>query len=282
MKITDIIPITEAPLKDYVPLGKFDKPGPFKDPDYKLVTNPVHIKKVEKFFRNTPYDFRIFVSNLPGLRKHRESGAYSPENIKSMFGKNADVILQNSEGAINVIFLGNYGDERVPMTPWIMAHRIGHTIVREDYRMGKASWNEAEKFFFKTINSILFKFYGKQSPSYSSLPRKWDLTQEYNALFNAIGTQRSSRTNQIKRPYEFLYELFAQYINSGKITLNSLPQSLQYGRKAWGRPTKYMGIRDPELRGEETLINVTQSLSERLETYFAEVLEESVGKIFIM
>lgn len=33
---------------------------------------------------------------------------------------------------------------------------------------------------------------------------------------------RSARTNKIKRPYEFLYEMFAQYINSGNIKLNAV------------------------------------------------------------
>jgi len=41
-------------------------------------------------------------------------------------------------------------------------------------------------------------------------------------LFNRIGTMRSARENKIKRYFEFYYELFAQYLNSGKITFNTV------------------------------------------------------------
>jgi hypothetical protein len=40
---------------------------------------------------------------------------------------------------------------------------------------------------------MLERCYGKVGVRGGSL--KWELTPEYNALFNAIGTQRSSRSN---------------------------------------------------------------------------------------
>ena len=108
-----------------------------------------------------------------------------------------------------------------------------------------------------------------------------NLTPEYNALFNAIGTQRSSRSGQILRPYEFLYEIFAQYLGTGKITFNPLPANLTYGRKAFGNPTKFMNIR-PEYRDELSRKEAADRLAYDMEIMFDSVLSGSVGKILVM
>jgi hypothetical protein len=168
------------------------------------------------------------------------------------------------------------------MTPWIMAHRIGHAIQagerKGEYRNG--TWRAAEQHFFQGINSLLADFYGKkainQFPS-SEFNNKQQA--EYNALFNAIGTQRSSRTNQITRPYEFMYELFAQYIGTGNITLKPLPKQQGYGRQAWGKSTKELRMRgDMHDESEYT----TEVLARDMELMFDDVLSSMVGKIYVM
>ena len=108
-----------------------------------------------------------------------------------------------------------------------------------------------------------------------------NLIPEYNALFNSIGTQRSSRSNEIKRPYEFLYELFAQYLGTGTITLNPLPTNLGYGRQVWGNPSKYLNLK-PEFRDEEVRQYESQGMGDDLTEYFAEVLRSCVGNIYVM
>jgi hypothetical protein len=90
----------------------------------------------------------------------------------------------------------------------MMAHRFGHAI--QAGQRGKqvwSAWGEAEKHFFSQVNSMLEEYYGKASSSrFGVTPNsmRGDLTPEYNALFNAIGTQRSMRNNEKKRPYEIL------------------------------------------------------------------------------
>ena len=106
----------------------------------------------------------------------------------------------------------------------------------------------------------------------------FNLTPEYNALFNAIGTQRSSRTGQITRPYEFLYELFAQYLGTGQIKLNALPRQQGYGRKAWGHTTKSLNLRG----NDEEATYSTDILARDLELMFDDVLSSLVGKILVM
>jgi hypothetical protein len=280
--ITESYPVDEMALKQFTPMGDFNKPGPFKGVDKRLVPHPTNQLKTAKFFEKTPYDFRLFFSNIPGTGKYSETGPVTPQQLEQMFGEQAQPIIEGSEDAITVVFVGNSGDSKVMMTPWIMAHRFGHAIqsgVRRN--RGWSTWNEAEKHFFNSVNTTLEEYYGKQAQRGfgTSAPMKTDLTPEYNALFNAIGTQRSSRSGEIKRPYEFLYEIFAQYLGTGQVTFNPLPGNLGYGRKNWGNPSKYMNLK-PEMRNDAA--DAAQTLANDMQYMFDDVLSSSVGQIFVM
>ena len=269
----------EAPLADYQPLGDFNKPGPFRGADKRLVPHPTNQLKTAQFFEQTPYDFRLFFSNISGTGKYSEYGAMDPETVKIIFGDSdaGEQIVQGHENAITVVFVGNKGDSKVMLTPWMMAHRIGHAIQATGrMRQSEGPWKAAEDHFFRAINSLLDEFYGRRGNPGGQL--KNELRGEYNALFNAIGTQRSSRTGQITRPYEFLYELFAQYLGTGQVTLNPLPKQQDYGRKAWGSSTKSLRLRGDE---EETKYT-TEVLARDMELMFDDVLSSMVGKILVM
>jgi hypothetical protein len=277
--------ITEAPLADYQPLGNFNKPGPFRGADKKLIPHPVNQLKTQKFLSNSPYDFRLFFSNISGTGRYSEYGPMNPETVKIIFGDDGDKIVAGHENAITIVYVGNKGDGKVMLTPWLMAHRFGHAVQAGVRSKGLGSrdpnhpWAQGEAYFFNTVNQLLDRAYGKIGKAGGNL--KFELTPEYNALFNAIGTQRSSRSNSIRRPYEFLYELFAQYIKDGKITLNPLPTNLGYGTQAWGNPSKYMNLKT-EYRDESTRHYEAQGLADDLSSYFAEVLRSAVGQIYVM
>ena len=281
--------VDEMALSTYKTMGDFDKPGPFTGADKKLVPHAKNIEKATKFFEQTPYDFRLFFSNIPGTGKYGEYGPMTPDQIRKIFGADAEEIIQGSEDAITVVYVGNRGEAKVMLTPWVMAHRLGHAINAgaRGTRTGHV-WTAAEKHFFTTVNSTLAEHYGKvdRGPSsYLGRPKaeqaNINLTPEYNALFNAIGTQRSSTTGKILRPYEFLYEIFAQYLGTGKITFNPLPANLTYGRKAFGNPTKFMNIK-PEYRDEFSRKEAADRLAYDMELMFDSVLSGSVGKILVM
>lgn len=273
--------ITEAPLADYQPLGDFNKPGPFRGVDKKLVPHPTNQLKTAKFFEKTPYDFRLFFSNIPGTGKYSEYGPMKPETVQEIFKQYASSIIENSEDAITIVFVGNKGDSKVMLTPWMMAHRIGHAVQAGERLTGrKGTWSTVENHFFKSINNILDDYYGKKGQvNRYDTQIDWSRNKLYTALFNAIGTQRSSRTGQIIRPYEFLYELFAQYLGTGQITLNPLPKEKVYGRKAWGRSTQSLRMTPG---GEEDTKYTTEVLANDMEILFNDVLGELVGKILVM
>jgi hypothetical protein len=272
--------LSEAPLADYQTIGDFTSPGPFRSQvDKRLVTHPVNIDKTYKFFENTVEDFRIFMCNVPGMGKNSEMGEASPAQIRQLLGDKADPIIDNYQDAITIVYVGNRGTGRVMMTPWIMAHRFGHAI-QASARMRDAHgmWSQAEKHFFATVNQYLEEYYSKVSNAKFGLSMRTDLTPEYNALFNAIGTQKSSRTGQINRPYEFLYEIFAQYLQKGQITLNPFPENLSYGRQAWGNPTKYMRAKV----ASDELADAANMLANDMRYMFDDVLSACIGKIYVM
>ena len=282
MRATEFI--TEAPLTDYVPVD-FDQKGQFKPVDKRLITHLTTISKAEKVFARIPHDVRLFFVNKPGIRNQRETGAQPPDKIREIMGKAADRVLAGSEDAITILYIGNYGVDRVMMTPWIMAHRFGHAITATNrFAYGTTNvpnnaWSQAEQHFFRTINEILSEAYGIRratDPGFRQSAVNWDVSREYNSLFNAIGTQRSSRENRINRPYEFLYELFAQYLVTGSVKLNPLPQRIGYGRKAWGRTVNYL------ILNREYPANNTQRLANDMAILFDSVIGSQVGKIFVM
>lgn len=273
--------VDEMALKQFTPMGDFSKPGPFRGVDRRLVPHPTNQLKTAKFFEQTPYDFRLFFSNIPGTGKYSEYGPMGPNEIRNSFSKEvADQLIDGSEDSITVLFVGNKGDSKVMMTPWIMAHRIGHAIQAGERKGGgRGAWREAENHFFRGINELLKDFYGKSTTNRYDTQVNWNLNKEYAALFNAIGTQRSSRTGQIKRPYEFLYELFAQYLGTGEIKLNPLPKQKDYGRKAWGRSTQSLRLKPGQ---EEETQYTTEVLARDMELMFDDVLSSLVGKILVM
>lgn len=269
--------IAEMPMTVYKPLGDFNKSGPFTGVDKKLVVHPKSELKAAKFFQKTPYDFRLFFSNISGTGKVREYGPMSPKVVKEVFGKSAEEILKGSENAITVVFVGNAGEAKVMLTPWMMAHRFGHAISAEGrYSINdqNTQWNELAKHFFSQVNDILTDYYdwptGKARGK-SSFFVDTDRYKEYSALFNAIGTQRSSRTGKINRPYEFIYEMLAQYLATGHVTLNPLPLRLALMRH------NSLSLTDPS-----SATQVTSTLSRDMEILFSGVLSECEGKIFVI
>jgi hypothetical protein len=298
MKVRDIIvesTLDEMGLRSYELIGKFDPEtkGPFNSADRKLVSHPVAISKAYKFFDRSPFNFRVFMSNLPKMSKHRESGMQDEATIRQWFGKEADRILLGHESSITVIYMGNYGVDRVPLTPWVMAHRIGHAIAASRRNavggLGGGMYykhdpmNAAFDATFYFANRVLEFAYGK-SPNMFGQIRKYSSIYKYPfpmyaALFNMLGTQRSSRENLIKRPHEFAYELFAQYIKDGHITLNIPQQYKGYGRKAWGRSTQML---HRELNDEPVLQQMVKRFAVDMKHIFERILRDAVGKIYVM
>jgi len=219
--------LLEAPINDYALIGNWgdnEKSNSFSYPkDRHLIQSPNLIKKVRKKFDNTDFVFNLYFVNLPGARKHSETGMWEPQRFERDM-PDAWKLIQQYDATrqvdsdptedINIVYVGNAGANKVPMTAWIMAHRIGHVM------KNTRNWNDFEEDFISSIIPLLKEVYNlkiKRADFYSN--------KILAKFFEAIGTMSSARHNNLGgRPYEFLYEMLAQYLTTGKLSFNDLPK----------------------------------------------------------
>lgn len=280
--------LQEAPIRDLEPVGRgLDKPGSFDKRDRKLLSNPKAIQKIRKQWEKTPFTFDIYLTNIASLNKSdfREIGMISPgdrywDDVEKAFAK-YDKPVPNSPDAITIIFNGNYGAEKVPLTGWTMAHRLGHAV--RNSNAWKAFIKECSFFLRETMDELydIKNTIGDEgfAPFHINRGNRRE-TEKLLAMFaNQIGTMKSARENQIKRYYEFFYEMFAQYLITGEVKFNKFPERMVTGYKAFGRKSLSKKA-DPDMLEmyNDTLDSFEYSIAERAKN----VLYEAVGKTFLM
>jgi hypothetical protein len=281
--------IAEAPMDTFQTIGDFDKGASFRDKrDRDIIKHPVTLTKVRDFFKNTSTDFDFYFVNLPSRRKFAEKGVVSQDFLFKPMPDGLGITREQlRNGSINdnnitVFFVGNSAGEKIPMTAWTMAHRFGHAIRGEYGFIQLTNWLETsfEEVLRhynldkgKTSGGNDYRNYDRDGQP-TRLP---DITRLVkSSLFNQIGTMRSAREGKISRYFEFYYELFAQYLKDGKITLNRLKPHIRKKYGAYGRE---------EMAYTKNIEEVNELIHqiERDFGYYAEdALGEIVGKTFIM
>lgn len=288
----------EAPIDDYALIGNWgdrEKSNSYHDrKDRKLVQSPKMIERTRKAFGQTEHVLNLYFANLPGLRKFMEHGVMTPDELAKNMPKAWELIKQRQQaegtddsGSINVIFTTNAGVNKVPMTPWIMAHRIGHAInaggTGANVPNSAYYWKEAEKTTKENVTQVLEEVYNWrprtiQTGGYPGL-RTLDFWNDpvIAKFFEAIGTMRSARRDGFGgRPYEFLYELFAQYVTTGDIKFNKIPR--QFGLR--GKVSYQM--QDPKEDVEYGEMMLNRGLAWMLPDYFDTALGHLEGHYLVM
>ena len=249
MKLIDLFQHTrvdEAPLGDYQTIGDWgekEKSRSFAHKsDRSMIQNPTAIRKAHQKFGQTEHVLNFYFVNIPGMRKYSETGVVEPEFIAQAMPKAwTEIEARGQDGVdhengINVIFVGNAGFQRMPMTPWIMAHRIGHAINASEKTGNSGSWKDYEDDAAMFFADILQGVYDWNIPARSV----WYGNRQENKLlakfFQGIGGMRSARKGELGgRPYEFLYEMFAQHITQGALRFRPCPQSFGMRSGHWFR-----------------------------------------------
>lgn len=226
-------------------------------------------KRPRIFFKNPSVDFDLYFVNKQGVAKYTEKGKVPWEFIRDTLGISGD---QLNDGGINhdnitVFFVGNRAAEKEIMTPWTMAHRIGHVMART------YGWEQYSDWLDKEFAKI-FECYGLKTPVKYKEDNKTVMAQR--KIFNAIGTMRSDRQNLIKRPYEFTIELFTQYLNSGKVKFNPLPEEIVIGNAGWGRPLT------AKTKDVQEVNDILESIENTIGYYVDDALSSNIGDIFVM
>lgn len=235
--------LIEAPLHDYKTIGDFSKNSSFRDPrDRMIIQHPKSIERTRKKFGNTEFDFDFYFVNSPKANRHTEVGIVSPEWVKSNLGDDVYNAIEpnlNSDH-IQVIFTNNKGAERVPLTAWMMGHRIAHAAARKMGARNNDMYLRVAKYFEKAFSEIL-SYYTKRNTSLDN-NYYWSAAQRENSrknqlamlyFFYEVATFKSARDKNIRDYFEIFHELIAQYLTTGKIKFKKAPKC--FGGGAFGK-----------------------------------------------
>lgn len=247
------------PLGTFKRVGDFSKKGSFEDEaDRRILSNPAIVERIREKFAGIPQTIDMYFVNVPGetgVRVTRELGRISVESAIEFLPRGTSL---NPE-AITVIYTNNAADDKVPMTPWIIAHRLGHAF-RSGQREKNPAFIAATASFEAYITRIGICAYDIQ---------RYD-EEDITMLCMSLLTFRSARQGMLRNYREAIYEVLAQYMTTGKIELNPLPTHI--GDKE---------VADDKEKLEETDI-LMHSLKVKVEEGFKQALEFAVGKIWLI
>lgn len=278
MKLINIL--NEAPIEDFQTIGDFNKSHSMRNLiDRRLVTNPHSVEKIKNMWSKCEIPFNMYYVNLPGAANFVEHGIVELGWLQKNLPKvHAVLATKNIDDAVHVIFTNNLGSERVPLTGWIQAHRFAHALVAGYHPYGevpytKYSVDEFRKNVRKKVCEILSEGY--------RLPFKNLDEYDFNtqnklvlAFLHGIGTFKSARDKKIRASFEFYNELIAQYIITGGIRFNPLPEIFKY------RNTTHKLTDNQENREHAQWL--LDGMAEMAEHDIEVTLHAAVGKIFVM
>lgn len=268
--------LTEAPISDFSLMGDWDQRQSFHSAqDRKLLQNPKAVEKIKAMWNKTDYDFNLMFLNAKEAKDHQEIGFVDREWLEKNLSQYLEEIKVDPN-AINVLHTNNATDARVPMTGWVIAHRLFHAASRDTVTGKKKDFhfNEVSTEFRRTIARILHDGYGLPEVGVNTYTESVRLS-----LFKSIGTMRSSRDGTLLRSSEFLLEVMAQYILTGRIKFNPLPAEIPYGKAVFGRRQKL--ILNKGVDGE-IANNALEDLAEVMEHNVSNILGSMIGSLLVM
>lgn len=278
----------ESPIADFNHIGDFDKTSSFKHAqDRKLVTNPKALEKIRGMWKYPEESmFNIVFINHPDIAGKQPSATHGgplqevgivnhewlEDNMPRIWPE-LEPMLHSDQ--INVIYTNNSGSERIPLTGWIMAHRLAHGFQASNRGWGKSP---AECYYFKEAVDEMEKAFKKAMESYgipsgygSMLPMNGPLL----GFIRNFCTFRSARESNVRNPFEVIYECFAQYMMTGKVRFNDIPKGFKYGNS-------YYRFRGDDEDYDHMNMMLKQDLSYQLGEYFETTLGYLEGKIIVM
>lgn len=272
----------EMALTDFKKIGKWEGKNRhgYDKASVGILNSDAGVRKIQDTFNKVNLaDFNLYFVKQPNASAYNQIGRTTPEFIKKAFNLEVGKDIKEPEGGeISIIFTNNIASERTPLTPWTIAHRIGHAFLSEKQIRRASNIDDYIKDINNTIKYILNDCYEYNNTSNLSLynSRHYILRD----FLENIGTFRSARLKKLPRTFEFFYECFAQWLlTNGKLRFNDFPKVLKdSNRKAWGKDTG----RVYKLVDEDLADNYKTELIYAFENTFDYILKTNLEKILIM
>jgi hypothetical protein len=165
--------------------------------------------------------------------------------------------------AINFIIIGNWGNGKIPLSGWIVAHKLSHALL-------DASGDT------DTILQLI-----RRDIHHSSMNIPKDVLQHYSldslilTNIKSLVASKSGRDGKVTNSIEAMHELFAYYILNNKLKLNpvGIESTTAYILKAINQETQVIE--------KETVQQIIEFFRQRLEFYFQHILENAIGSTLI-
>jgi hypothetical protein len=247
-----------------------------------MVSTPKSISNTKQKLGKTEHNLNLYFVNSSKANKFTEVGLVHLDWIQKNLDQDVFEYMakKDLDDAINIIFTNNKGSEKIPMTAWMMAHRLAHALGRNNSRQAQFySYKQAGEGLIYGLNNLLQDyglsnemFSGSNSQiAHSYLDNKRDKQLALKNLAYNICTFKSARDKNIRDWFEVLNELFSQYIIEGSVRFNKAPQIISLGKIG------KLFCKDIEEANRSLII-----LQNDMNYYFEQLCYEAYGKILVM
>lgn len=221
--------LQEMPIQNFQTIGNpLDKGGSFDKKDRAILSSQKGVEKIKRIFSNSEFDWNLYFINSGKFRGKGEIGVHSFEDFKNFMEKenfDASKLIQTNSEAINVVFLSNSGADKVQLSAWILAHRIGHSI-----RLQNPKWDALIKDMQREFSYMIRAVYTDQQGKLDNYSWNWSDYSPYTKspqlrLLCDLGKFKSARDKTLNRAYEANFEFFAQFVINNSVKMNPMPKS---------------------------------------------------------
>lgn len=243
-----------------------------------ILKNKNSLERIKTKWSKLEHPIDLYIAKGPEIHKFYELGRVDFYFVRDKM----KLDITPNDDNITLILTNNKGDEKVPLTPWIIAHRFGHAFSRDTVTRNGSDyfWKQIQVTVNKLFDEILHIAYGRKlsiNDPYSKTNQK--IKRE---LSHALGTFKSARDKNLRNDSEFIHELIAQYIINGKVTLNTkLPNVLPI-KSAWGRVDGYPLNRNLSQDDKEELEWTFKQKEEEINYDIDNLFTSNIGHIFVM
>jgi hypothetical protein len=223
-----------------------NKEGSFRKDDLTLATSGKARAKTEKIWHTSKVDLDLYMINDPDMDAvDRELFAVDDAIHKTEELSKAQLAklkIKPNPKAITLILTLNEGSGRLPLTGWMIAHRLYHAISIPAM---------TKKYQYPKLNKVVV---GTQNYEFIDVVKKmcqnvYDTTKTLQDMdagviddIAHIGTTKAAREGKLSALTEIIPEAFAQYLLTGKVKLNPMPEVSSRGQKA--NPEKLAELND--------------------------------------
>jgi hypothetical protein len=231
--------IKETPIEDISHIGNPNTATNFTKPEIKMLQTEKYQKRLKDAFKNTPFVFDIVFDYHKDFDAsfdddNYSTGSFIPDNkiIDAYHQDRYSDSIKGKPGVITFVSQGNLSPEnRIPMTPWILAHKIAHAIDQNEIYFNFIDKNSLNYKIFNFIddNSIdeeiyknLFSFKSWKTIGFVKLITSGELYTELVTLYLITGKIQPNKTGN-----ESFDNMIEQYCLKFTTLLENLFKSLE-------------------------------------------------------